>query len=243
MVADVDEGRARKIMSAIGRLARAEGTPVSIRHVCLACAQGFDAVGTVQYVVSDLGLGEPVYATEATSERLAEAQVVLGEGPAVDVLDSEQPALATDLDGPASGQRWPLFAPTAVAAGVRAVFAFPLHKGSIVVGVLEIYLGRTGALSADEHIDALLYADAAMGLLLEHVEDLPSEREAELFAGGLGERWSLVYQATGVVSVQLDTGLSEAFVRLRAHAFLTSRSLADVAEDVLAGRLRFDMDD
>jgi hypothetical protein len=40
------------------------------------------------------------------------------------------------------------------------------------------------------------------------------------------------------VSVQLDVAMDEAFVRLRAHAFATSRSLREVSGDVIARRLR-----
>jgi hypothetical protein len=82
-----------------------------------------------------------------------------------------------------------------------------------------------------------------MALLLEHVDDEPSRREEDLFAGGFGNRWDVVHQATGVISVQLRSGLSEAFLRLRGHAFLTGRGLTEVAEDVIEGRLRFDRDD
>ena len=123
---------------------------------------------------------------------------------------------------------------------MRAVFAFPLQMGSIAVGVLEVYRSAPGDLTTVEYRDALLYSDAAMALLLEHVDDVPSNAEHNLFAGGFGTRWDIVHQATGVISVQLRSGLSEAFLRLRGHAFLTGRGLADVAEDVIEGRLRFD---
>jgi hypothetical protein len=236
----VEDGRAREVTASIDKMAQEEGMPVAVRHVCRACAERMRAVGVVQYVVSDLGQGEPVYATDLAAEQIAELQVTLGEGPAVDTLAEERPMLATDLSGPSP---WPVFAQAAAAAGVRAVFAFPLQMGSIAVGVLEIYRAVPGDLTTVEYRDALLYADAAMALLLEHVDDEPSRQEEDLFAGGFGSRWDLVHQATGVISVQLSSGLTEAFLRLRGHAFLTGRGLADVAEDVIEGRLRFDRDD
>jgi hypothetical protein len=45
-----------------------------------------------------------------------------------------------------------------------------------------------------------------------------------------------------MISVQLDSNLTVAFLRLRAHAYLTGRRLSHVARDVLARRLRFDPD-
>ena len=181
-----------------------------------------------------------MYATDLAAEQIAEFQVTLGEGPAVDTLAEERPMFAVDLTEPS---RWPTFAQAAVEAGVRSVFAFPLQMGSIAVGVLEVYRAVPGDLTTVEYRDALLYSDAAMALLLEHIDDEPSAREVDLFAGGFGNRWDVVHQATGVISVQLRSGLSEAFLRLRGHAFSTGRGLTDVAEDVIEGRLRFDRDD
>lgn len=236
----MEDGRAREVNASINKEARGEGAPVATRHVCRACAQRMRAVGVVQYVVSDLGQGEPVYATDLAAERIAELQVTLGEGPAVDTLIEERPMIAIDLEAPSP---WPVFAQAAAETGVRSVFAFPLQMGSIAVGVLEIYRTMPGDLTTVEYRDALLYSDAAMELLVEYVNDEPSSQERDLFAGGYGMRWDTVHQATGVISVQLRSGLSEAFLRLRGHAFLTGRGLAEVAEDVVEGRLRFEPDE
>ena len=50
-------------------------------------------------------------------------------------------------------------------------------------------------------------------------------------------------QATGMLTEQLGTGIAEAFVRLRAYAYARDRQLADVAHDIVLGRLRLDGDD
>jgi hypothetical protein len=43
-----------------------------------------------------------------------------------------------------------------------------------------------------------------------------------------------------MVSVQLGVSVNEALIRLRAYAFGNSRQLDDVADDVIARRLRFE---
>ena len=43
-----------------------------------------------------------------------------------------------------------------------------------------------------------------------------------------------------MVAAQLDVSVGQALIRLRAHAFGNDRSLAEVAEDVVARKLRFD---
>jgi hypothetical protein len=46
-----------------------------------------------------------------------------------------------------------------------------------------------------------------------------------------------------MVAVQLGINVADALVRLRAHAFAYDRALRDVAEDVVARRMRFDTSD
>ena len=50
----------------------------------------------------------------------------------------------------------------------------------------------------------------------------------------------VVHQASGMVAVQLGVSVGEALLRLRAYAFANDRLLAEVAEDVVGRRLRFD---
>jgi hypothetical protein len=43
-----------------------------------------------------------------------------------------------------------------------------------------------------------------------------------------------------MISAELDIGVAEALVRLRADAFANSRPITDIAKDVVQRRLRFD---
>ena len=49
----------------------------------------------------------------------------------------------------------------------------------------------------------------------------------------------VAHQAAGMVAAQLDVSVGQALVRLRAYAFGNERALKDVADDVVARRLRF----
>jgi AmiR/NasT family two-component response regulator len=51
-----------------------------------------------------------------------------------------------------------------------------------------------------------------------------------------------IHQATGMVIAQLGINPTDAFARLRAHAFTEGVSLGDVARDVVARRLHFTKD-
>ncbi|HSZ30583.1 MAG TPA: GAF and ANTAR domain-containing protein [Pseudonocardiaceae bacterium] len=240
MVAAVD--RATRVLAAINEVAGAEGVPVAIHHVCIACAAAVQASGVGLYLRGELGLCEPLYVTNPVSEHIAELQVMLGEGPGTEALREDHPVLVSTVGSDSSVLRWPAFAPAAVAAGVLAVFAFPLVMGAISVGVLEIHRGREGGLSATELAEALLFADAALPRVLDHLSGPGIIEGADLPNSGFEYRWAEVHQATGMVSVQLDSDLTAAFLRLRAHAYLTGRRLSQVASDVVDRRLRFDPD-
>ena len=231
-----------RVLAAINAVAAAEGVPVSVHHVCLACAAAVQASGVGLYLPGELGLCEPLYVTTAVSEQLAELQVMLGQGPGTDALGHDHPVLVPALGSAASVMRWPAFAPAAVAVGVSAVFAFPLVMGAIAVGALEIHRSREGQLSVAELADGLLFADAALPRVLDHLSVPNIVDGAELPSGGFEHRWAEVHQATGMISVQLDSDLTAAFMRLRAHAYLIGRRLSQVANDVVERRLRFDPD-
>lgn len=229
---------AAHVAAAIHALAEADGTPVSVRHVCQACVSLVHADGASLYVAGDLGLAEPVCAIGSVGDQVAELQITLGEGPTIQSLDEERMTLIADLASGQPAQRWPMFTPAALRAGVAAVFAFPLAMGAISVGVLELYRHAPGVLTLDEVRDGLLFADAALLLVLDRVGDLPTAGEHDLFAEGPVLRWTRIHQAVGRISVQLDTDPTTAYLRLRAYAFLTGERLSDLAQEVLEGRLR-----
>jgi hypothetical protein len=234
--------RAIRVLAAISEVARAEGVRVAVHHVCLACAAVVQASGVGLYLRGELGLCEPLYVSTAVSEQVAELQVMLGEGPSTEALRHDHPVLVPALGSAASVLRWPSFAPAAVAVGVSAVFAFPMVMGAISVGALEIHRDREGTLSTDELAEALLFTDAALPRILDHLSGPDTVDGPDVPSGGFEHRWAVVHQATGMISVQLGSDLTAALLRLRAHAYLNDRRLSQVASDVVERRLRFDPD-
>jgi len=45
-----------------------------------------------------------------------------------------------------------------------------------------------------------------------------------------------IYQAQGMVMVELGVGLAEALARMRAYAYATDQPLSSLAADIVAGR-------
>ncbi len=174
--------------------------------------------------------------TDHVSDLIEELQYTLGEGPCVDAYRHNNVVLEPDLVNPTT-RRWPAFSPRASEAGVRAMFAFPLRDGAARIGALNLYLDRPGSLSDDEHADALVMAEVIAHWVLDAqagaaVGTVATDLEPD------ADFHSVVHNAAGMVSVQLGVSVTEALVRLRAHAFGQDRLLRDVAEDVVSRRLR-----
>ena len=175
--------------------------------------------------------------TNAVSALIEDLQYTLGEGPCVDAYQQDQVVVEPDL-ARARTRRWLAFTPAALEAGVRAVFGFPLRVGAARLGALNVYQDRPGALSDDQHADALVVADVVARWVLDVQADAPSGALAvELEAGG--DFYFAVHNAAGAVSIQLGCSITEAMIRLRAYAFSNDRLLRDVAEDVMSRKVRF----
>ncbi|GAB3079751.1 GAF and ANTAR domain-containing protein [Pedococcus soli] len=181
-----------------------------------------------------------IAASSPLVRRLEEVQFTLGEGPSVEASSARSPVLEDDLTG-SGARRWPAYAAAAQEQGVNAVFAFPIHVGAARLGAMVVYRHEGRPLDHEVVLDALGLARICLNTML-------SVPAASLVGAtdGLGDGLGLsseVYQAQGVLTVQLGVPLSEAMLRLRARAYATERSLEEIAADVLAGRIDLTRDD
>jgi hypothetical protein len=219
----------------------AQGGPVTVEHVCAAALSAAGVDHAAVTVVLSASPRETMYASDPVAAEVEELTLTLGEGPGVDAC-AGGPTLVADLTAPDFLARWPVFAPAAVHAGVRAVFALPLQVGGVRLGVLDLYRAGPGELDREQLADALLLADTACALLL----DATPQRDRPRPNGGrpepAGSPHPEVHQATGMITVQLGVSVAVALVRLRAYAYAHDRRLRDVAADVVARRLRFHPD-
>jgi GAF domain-containing protein len=178
-----------------------------------------------------------VCSSDPVTGAVEEVQYTSGEGPCIDTFSTRAPVLVPDLWAGGIG-RWPAFRDGALAAGVRAVFGFPILVGSVCIGAVNLYRLRAGALTEEQYADAVAVAHVAgrtvlgwqsvagEGSLARQLEHLPANR-------------AVVHQATGMVLVQAAVTVDDAIALLRAYAFSSDRPISDVAADVVRGHLRF----
>jgi GAF domain-containing protein len=228
---------ADRLIRILARLSAGDGD-ADARQLCVVCAEVTDMSGAGIMLLHDDSPRGSVCTTDAVSTLLEELQYTLGEGPCIDAFRSHSPIVEPDLARPQM-VRWAEFARSAVDAGARAVFGFPMSVGEVHLGALNLYRDRPGPLTPGQHADALVVAEvAARAIITMQAAAEPGELAPALDVAG-NFRF-VVHQAAGMVSVQLGVPVDEALVCLRAHAFAAGRSLADVADDVVARRLRLD---
>ncbi|MEU3662118.1 GAF and ANTAR domain-containing protein [Streptomyces sp. NPDC032940] len=175
---------------------------------------------------------------------LAEIQATLGDGPCVRAAETGAPVLARDLRSGADADRWPVFAQQATAVGVNAVYALPLGSEAVCVGTLDLYRETPGGLTGPELNTARLLAGVMTTALtaLPRGEEYAFDGAEDTWLSGLAAGRDEVHQAVGMIMAQLGVGADEALARLRGAAFARSRTVHDVARDVVTHRQRFDRD-
>ena len=192
-------------------LDRAAGSGSGTRLV-QACVESLGVTGAgIMLMVDDEHRGT-FGSSDAASELVEELQFTLGEGPCIDTYRTGRPVLEPDLGHPAE-ERWPAFAERALAGGVVAIFGFPLLVGRIRLGALDVYTDRPGDLDPAQFTDAVAMADIAAHAILDLQADVAPGTLASELDEGLRLR-SVVHQASGMVSVQLDIPIDEALARL-----------------------------
>ena len=211
-----------------------------LARLCSAAVRALPASGAGVSVVDQHGVTGLAAANDAESEYLEELQFTLGEGPCVDALAARRPVLEPNIETGAMA-RWPMYAPAVLGRGVQAVFAFPLQVGAARLGVLDVYRRQPAGLGEGELALALTFADVAVSKLLDVQAGLESGAQPDALDAMMSYRTEL-YQAQGMVMVDLGTTVAEAMVRMRAYAFANERRLSEVARDIVAGRLRLDTD-
>ena len=225
---------ADRLLRILSRLRADGGTGA---RLCEVCVEVVGVTGAGIMLMAGDAPRASVCSSDATSARIEDLQYTLGEGPCIEAHRDGRAVAVVDLS--VARTRWPAFTPAAVGAGARAVFGFPMRVGAVRLGALNLYRDRTGPLPGESHLNALVMAEVAARWILAAQAGVPAGELAAALDVGTDLRL-VVHQASGMVSVQADIDVAEALVRFRAYAFATDRRLDDVAEDVVARRLRFE---
>ena len=104
-----------------------------------------------------------IAASNADALRFEQMQTEFDEGPCLAAYRTGEAVAVPDL---ATDRRFRLFGPPAVAAGLAAVFTFPLRSAGGRLGALDLYRDTPGKLAAEDLEAAQTLADVAAAYLL-----------------------------------------------------------------------------
>jgi hypothetical protein len=234
-----DEQRRARIVRAVTRPGSGPAEVGGLMHrLCLLAADEMTLSGCAVVLMSGALPLATLGSAGPHAAAITELQFELGEGPCLQACQTGVPVLLADLAG-AGAQRWPAFAPAAVAAGVRAEFSVPLSVGPLGIGTFDLCRDEPGMLTDRQLADALVAADIARDAVLA-LQDSPESLDLSALLDVAGADRLAVHQATGMIAAQLEDTPANALARLRAAAFESGRSIYEIAEDVVARRVRFD---
>jgi hypothetical protein len=213
--------------------------------LCEACVQLLDVDAAAISLVFE-GVPSGTLGASGDHARIYdELQFTMGEGPCLDSVALGAPVLVSNL-ADLNDLRWPAYRPALLEQEIRAVFAIPILLVGDYLGALDLFRGLPGQLT-DAHLAAAFLAGALAAMpvldlldadLQAAITDPRSDAWSDLSALYRAD----VSQATGMLVAQLEVEPAEALVRLRAYAYVASRSITEVARDILERRLKLDAD-
>ena len=154
------------------------------------------------------------------------------QGPCFECFRTGQPVAARDLT--AAGQLWPQFAVAARHAGFAAVHALPMRLRNQVIGALNLFRLRPGALSDEDTRVGQALADMATIGLLQERSARRSDILHEQLQDALNSRVALE-QTKGMLAERLGLDMNQAFSVLLAHARNRDLRLSDLAQAFVDG--------
>jgi transcriptional regulator with GAF, ATPase, and Fis domain len=189
-----------------------------------------DAAGVM---LADMAKVLHAAASSTENARLLELfELQTDAGPCIDAFTTGRPVVNVDLG--ATAERWPRFAEAARDTGFVSAHALPLRLRETVIGTLNLFCERPGALSEADVRTGQALADMAAIAVLAHRSLLHADLLAEQLQNALTSRIA-VEQAKGVLAERRGITVDEAFVLLRGHARNRHLRLSDLARAVADG--------
>ena len=206
------------------------------RLLCRLCTAAVPVSGTAVVLQGTGRANHILVAADGIAAAAQDLQSLYAEGPTVDARGRDQPVMCADLAE--LTDRWPMFAPAAAAAGIRAAFAVPLLLDGTPLGLLALYRGTPGELTTAQLDRALTFADAAT-LAVLYLQSTMDDEDDLLHPELTVDSDIDIHVAVGMIAAQATVPVDDALQLLRARAFSTDTPMCVVARDVTARRVEF----
>lgn len=194
------------------------------------CVDLFDA-GEAGLMLADADGHMQLAASSSHEMRVLELlEIQHDQGPCPDAYRTGAAVQCPDLRE--ATERWPQFAPDALAAGYRSALALPMRLRDDTIGALNLLRVEAGALPDDDIATAQALADVATIGILHHRAAAESSLLSEQLQYALNSR-VVIEQAKGALAHTLDLTTDEAFSALRRYSRDRNARLVDVAASIV----------
>jgi transcriptional regulator with GAF, ATPase, and Fis domain len=203
-----------------------------LHKVTVRCAEvlGVSAAGLL--LTDQRGALRVVAASTEQTRLLELLQMQTNEGPCTECFHTGRPVAVADLS--AASDRWPRFVAHARDIGFVSTHALPMRLRSDVIGALNLFHTRPGALPLETIRLGQALADVATIALLQARAISHRDTVAEQLQTALNSR-VVIEQAKGVIAERRQLDMDRSFILLRSAARNSNRRLSDLARDVVDG--------
>ena len=205
-----------------------------LHRIAERCVELLDCSEAGVLLADAAGMLRVMASSSERSDALDVLQSQNDEGPCYECYVRGRTVSSEDLDE--DRDRWPMFAPAALARGFRSVHAVPMRVRGQTVGALNLFRAQPGRLDDRDVPLGQGMADIAAVALMQERSVRESHGVVEDLQGALSSR-VVIEQAKGVLAERIHIGVDAAFVSMRAFARANNLKLRHVAQDVIDGRL------
>ncbi|HEX8344427.1 MAG TPA: GAF and ANTAR domain-containing protein [Actinoplanes sp.] len=203
-----------------------------LHRLTVRCAEVLGVAAAGLLLADQRGALRLVAASTERTRLLELIQLQTDQGPCPESFHTGRPVAVADLSDAAT--RWPAFVSAARQIGYASVHALPMRRRADVIGTLNLFSTRVGAL--DDHTIQLgqALADVATIGLLQARAIRDRDTLAEQLQTALNTR-IVIEQAKGVIAERRQVDMDQAFDVLRNSARNGNRRLSDLARAVVEG--------
>lgn len=198
------------------------------------CVDLFDAGDAGLMLVDPEGIMHLAASSSHEMRLLELLELQHAEGPCPDAYRSGVPVQCADLRD--ATERWPVFAPAALAAGFHSATALPMRLRDHTIGALNMLRVEPGMLPDADIVAAQALTDVATIGILHHRAATESNLLSEQLQYALDSR-IVIEQAKGAIAQKLDLDTDQAFNALRAYSRSNQVRLVDTATAIIARTL------
>jgi len=198
------------------------------------CVDLLDATSCGILLTDDRGRLRLLAAHPESAELLEVVQLQNDEGPCVDCVRTGEAVSSADLA--AEVGRWPRWAPQAVAAGIRSVYATPLRTRDTVIGTLNLFGGEVRGTSERDLLIIRALADVATLTVLQQRHTFEAGQLNAQLQTALTSRIG-IDQAKGIIAHAWSVDMDTAFQVLRHNSRVTNTKLSVIADALVHARI------